>query len=177
MKNLYIFIGLTMLVILIGLSSEHVIDDVDITDKIIDEKVFNYSNDTIYDDYTFNDYYLLFDDYNLSTNNFINTFSFFKNKKYEYKVIEIVPYVNPNYIDLFRNKKFLYYSDDLNYILYKFSNDYLKIYEDNNEDINIREINIQTVRVNTANKYIKDFLSEYNKIKYKTKEGNKYRTL
>lgn len=174
------YYALTVLAILIFIVSTHIekiTEDSDGINKMIQDKVFKYTDNSISDDYTFNDFHLLFDEYNLNTNNFISTFSFFSNNNYDYKVIEIIPYINPEYADEFKNKQFLYYSNNLNDVLDNFSNDYLKIYDEYNKDSVINEINIQAVIINTADIYMKQFLNLHNKIKYRINSDESYRTI
>jgi hypothetical protein len=116
----------------------------------------------VYENVEFKEYYLSFDEYNLNTRNFIKLFSFFDDNKYEYSIIELIPCVMPEY---FNDKKFLYYSNDLEYILNKFSKEYLDVYNKNNE-LRIYQINIKGVRIKTLNKYLDEFLKQNNKIKY-----------
>jgi hypothetical protein len=130
----------------------------------------------VYENVELKDYYLLFDEYNLNTRNFIQAFSFFDDNKYEYSIVEIIPYIRDGYIDEFKNKQFLYYSSDLKDILNRFSKEYLKIYNNNNE-FRIYQINIKEVRIKTLNKHLSEFLMKNKKIKCKEMNDSKYKSL
>lgn len=152
MKKYIIFIVIFFITIFIYLNNKKT------------EEVFYYMENTINEDYTFKDYYLFFN--NLNTNNFIDIFSFFKNKNCEYKIIEIIPYYNSLYENLFKDKRFLYYSNDLNKILNSFSNDYMNVYISNSIEVNINQINIKEVIINTSKVYMDEFLKRNNKVRY-----------
>ena len=95
---------------------------------------------------TYNDYLLTFDECVLNTNNFIDKFSYFKDK--EYRILEIVPYKKDN-------NKYLYYTKDLDYILDNFKNKYIYYLIDNNKYVN--NICIKSVTINTSNYLLNDF--------------------
>ena len=100
-----------------------------------DEIVFNELNNEVYDNYL-----LEFNECDLSTNNFINIFSFFNDK--DYKILEIIPY--KNYDD-----KYYYYSTNLDNIITNFKSKYIdNLLEDNKFTNNIC---IKNVKINTSN--------------------------
>ena len=93
------------------------------------EKTITVFNEYEYiDDCKFDNYILTFDDCELNLSNFKDVFSYFNDL--EFKILEIIPYKNDNI-------KYLYYSDNLDYI--------------------ISNICIKNVKINTANKYISEF--------------------
>lgn len=148
MTKKYIFISLTVIFIiaLFNLNSNK---------KIID--VFNETSN----DYDFSNYELEFIECDLNTDNFISIFSYFNNK--DYKILEISLYINESYKNIFKNKKFLFYSNDLNLILDNFKNEYIDIMLNN--DIYVNNICIQKVKINTAKIFLNEFKEIIN-IKY-----------
>lgn len=106
----------------------------------------------VYNDYDFHTYTLKFNECDLSTSNFIEVFSYFDNKNY--KILSITPYINVSYENLFSNIKFNYYSSDLRDILSDFKSEYIDTM--NNENY-ISNICIKSIKINTANIYIKEF--------------------
>ena len=177
MKKKFVFIVLIVCVYIIAINRKNITVDDEGINKIIEENVFNYINNNINYDYEFNNFYLLFDEYNLNTSNFVQLFSFFKEKDYEYRIIEIIPYVNPTYINLFSKKSFLFYTEDLYFIVNKFLEDYKKTHYTYERNATINNICIKMVKINTANKYIKEFLTINNNIKYRKPIEKKFRTL
>jgi len=113
------------------------------------ESVFNDSNDIE----KFDNYTLTFDHCELNTGNFIEKFSYFNNK--DFKIIELKPYINNMYNNAFIDKKFLYYSSNLNLILEEFKNDYLDVLIDNS--LYTINVCIDKVKINTSNIYINEF--------------------
>ncbi len=112
----------------------------------------------VYNDYDFNIYNLEFNECDLNTDNFIDKFSYFKDK--DFKILEIVPYINESNKNLFIDKEFLFYSDNISDILEKFKNGYLDIMIDNS--MYLTNICIMNVRIDTANTYINEFKSYIN---------------
>ena len=100
-----------------------------------DIEVFSYSKDE-----TFDNYYINFKDCNLNTNNFIEKFSYIKDS--DFKILKITPYN-----DL--NSEFLFYTDDLEYILSNFKNNYINLMMD--ESKYTTNICIKEVKINTSN--------------------------
>lgn len=116
--------------------------------------LYNKNNEVItnafletYDDYDYNTVLIEFDECKLSTNNFINKLSYFNDK--DYIILEIIPYVNESYKYVFSNKKFLFYSNNLNYILNKFKNEYIDVMIEN--DSYVTNICIKGIRMNISN--------------------------
>ena len=106
------------------------------------ELVFNEINDSnIYDIYN-----LDFNECDLSTNNFIEKFSFFKDK--DYKILEIIPYK-------YDNNKYLFYTNNLNNVLNEFKNKYINYII--NEDKYVTNICIKNVRIYTSNYDLNEF--------------------
>ncbi len=100
-----------------------------------DEIVFNELNNEVYDNYL-----LEFNECDLSTNNFINIFSFFNDK--DYKILEIIPYKNDD-------NKYYYYSTNLDNTITNFKSKYIdSLLEDNKFTNNIC---IKNVKINTSN--------------------------
>ncbi len=111
------------------------------------EKTISVFNEYEYiDDYKFDNYILTFDDCELNLSNFKDVFSYFNDL--EFKILEIVPYKNDNI-------KYLYYSDNLDYIISNFKSKYLDSVIDKSSYIT--NICIKNVKINTANKYISEF--------------------
>lgn len=100
-----------------------------------DIEVFSYSKDEIFDNY-----YINFKDCNLNTNNFIEKFSYIKDS--DFKILKITPYN-----DL--NSEFLFYTDDLEYILSNFKNNYINLMMD--ESKYTTNICIKEIKINTSN--------------------------
>lgn len=100
-----------------------------------DIEVFSYSKDE-----TFDNYYINFKDCNLNTNNFIEKFNYIKDS--DFKILKITPYN-----DL--NSEFLFYTDDLEYILSNFKNNYINLMMD--ESKYTTNICIKGVKINTSN--------------------------
>ena len=106
------------------------------------EKTITVFNEYEYiDDYKFDNYILTFDDCELNLSNFKDVFSYFNDL--EFKILEIVPYKNDNI-------KYLYYSDNLDYIISNFKSKYLDGVIDKSSYIT--NICIKNVKINTANK-------------------------
>lgn len=100
-----------------------------------DIEVFSYSKDE-----TFDNYYINFKDCNLNTNNFIEKFNYIKDS--DFKILKITPYN-----DL--NSEFLFYTDDLEYILSNFKNNYINLMMD--ESKYTTNICIKEIKINTSN--------------------------
>lgn len=98
-------------------------------------EVFSYSKEEVFDNY-----YINFKDCNLNTNNFIDKFSYLKDS--DFKILKITPYN-----DL--NSEFLFYTDDLEYILSDFKNNYINLIM--NESKYTTNICIKEVKINTSN--------------------------
>lgn len=98
-------------------------------------EVFSYSKDEIFDNY-----YINFKDCDLNTNNFIEKFSYIKES--DFKILKITPYN-----DL--NSEFLFYTDDLEYILSNFKNNYINLMMD--ESKYTTNICIKEIKINTSN--------------------------
>lgn len=107
--------------------------------------------------YDFNNYEIEFIECQLTTDNFIDRFSYFYGK--DFKILEIVPYINESYVDYFSDTQFLFYSNDLNDILDKFKNKYLDIMKHN--DNYISNICIKKIKINTAYMYMKEFKASF----------------
>ena len=120
--------------------------------KIIDAFVETYN------DYDFANYELEFRECDLSTDNFIEIFSHFKDK--DYKILEIIPYINESYKNIFINKKFSFYSNDLELILNDFKNEYVDIMLDN--ELYVNNICIKKIKINTARMYINELREKIN---------------
>lgn len=98
-------------------------------------EVFSYSKEEVFDNY-----YIKFKDCDLNTNNFIDKFSYIKDS--DFKILKITPYN-----DL--NSEFLFYTDDLEYILSDFKNNYINLIM--NESKYTTNICIKEVKINTSN--------------------------
>lgn len=140
MTKKYIYILLSILLIITIVMN----NNIDVIEPTFNE---------IYDDYNFDNYEIKFDECKLSTDNFINKFSYFNDK--DFKILEITPYIKESYINLFDNKQFLFYSNNLYKILDEFKNKYLDIMGDNENYIS--NICIKKVKINTASTYLKEF--------------------
>jgi len=101
--------------------------------------VFSIEKEEIYDNYIIN-----FEECILNTNNFLEKFEYFKDT--DFKILEIVPYN-----DL--NNKYLFYTNDLEYINQKFKNDYINIMLENSKYTT--NICIKEVKINASN-YVLD---------------------
>lgn len=98
-------------------------------------EVFSYSKEEVFDNY-----YINFKDCDLNTNNFVDKFSYIKDNNF--KILKITPYN-----DL--NSEFLFYTDDLEYILNDFKNKYINLMMD--ESKYTTNICIKGVKINTSN--------------------------
>lgn len=98
-------------------------------------EVFSYSKEEVFDNY-----YINFKDCDLNTNNFVDKFSYIKDN--DFKILKITPYN-----DL--NSEFLFYTDDLDYILSNFKNNYINLMMD--ESKYTTNICIKEVKINTSN--------------------------
>lgn len=103
--------------------------------------VFSYTKEEIYDNY-----YINFKECDLNTNNFIEKMSYLK--EYDFKILKITPYHN-------LNNDYLFYSNNLEYILDKFKNDYINLMI--NESKYTTNICIKEIKINTSN-YVLDKL-------------------
>lgn len=125
MKKIIIILCITTLLLLINYKKE----------KTITYSLNYYGKDIN----TFDNFILNFEDCTFNTNNFLNKLS--NLKKEEFKILEIVPY----------NKifnEFLYYSNDLNYILNSFKNNYIQYMINNNSYVT--NICISNIKINTS---------------------------
>lgn len=103
--------------------------------------VFSYIDSELYDNYNIN-----FKECDLNTNNFLEKFEYLKNK--DFKILEIVPYNN-------LNERYLFYTNDLEYVLNKFKNDYIdKFIIESKYTTNVC---IKSIRINTSNYILNDF--------------------
>ena len=100
-----------------------------------DIEVFSYSKEEVFDNY-----YINFKDCDLNTNNFVDKFSYIKDNNF--KILKITPYNN-------LNSEFLFYTDDLEYILNDFKNKYINLMMD--ESKYTTNICIKEVKINTSN--------------------------
>ena len=98
-------------------------------------EVFSYSKEEVFDNY-----YINFKDCDLNANNFVDKFSYIKES--DFKILKITPYN-----DL--NSEFLFYTDDLDYILSNFKNNYINLMMD--ESKYTTNICIKEVKINTSN--------------------------
>ena len=104
------------------------------------------------DNYYFDTYLLNFNECDLNTNNFKEILSYFNNR--DFKILEVVPYANV-YNKEMTNKKFLYYTNDIDYILEDFKNKYIDKMIDNSSYVT--NICIKNIKIMTSNKYINEF--------------------
>ena len=100
-----------------------------------DIEVFSYSKEEVFDNY-----YINFKDCDLNANNFVDKFSYIKES--DFKILKITPYN-----DL--NSEFLFYTDDLEYILSNFKNNYINLMMDDSKYTT--NICIKEVKINTSN--------------------------
>lgn len=98
-------------------------------------EVFSYSKEEVFDNY-----YINFKDCNLNTNNFIEKFSYIKES--DFKILKVTPYN-----DL--KSEFLFYTDDLEYILNNLKNKYINLMMD--ESKYTTNICIKEIKINTSN--------------------------
>mgnify|MGYP007116716021 CR=1 FL=1 len=152
MKKYYILTVLIILVIFSIYKTKEVQEVINVID--------------IKDNYVFNNYRIYFNTYNLNTSNFFKTFNYFNEKNYEFKVIRLYPYYNSMYEKLFHDKDFLYYSSNLKQIIANFVEEYKGVYYKNNFEINVNNIGIDSVIINTSFEYLNGFINEYKLIKY-----------
>jgi hypothetical protein len=158
----------------IYLSNKEVITD-DTVSKMIEDEIFNRNKQTreIFNNpLDYNDFYLLFDEQKINTNNFINTFNFFSN---ELKIKKIYPYIEPQYEEYLYHYigEITFLNDDINSGLNTFIEKYINIlsdygFENEINKINLYGVDIRVVLVNCSNASMQKFLTKYNNIKYST---------
>lgn len=134
-------------------------------------EVIKYMDNSIYND-NVSDYYLLFDEFKLDSNNFTYVLSFLD--KYSYEIIEVYPYINPIYQDKLESiSKIIYNSKSLDNGISIIYNKYLKVLEDNylTDEVDktlVNGVRIRMIRININSASLREFLSKYNDIKYST---------
>jgi len=151
--------------------------------QIINDRVFNYIDSNKYflnSPNDFNNYYLLFDEIKLNTNNFIQIFNIFKED--ELMIRKIYPYINPEHEN--RLKKHIgeinfsnNEDDNINKIVTKYINalNQYGLDEEINK-VNIHGVSIRIVAVNVKNKAMYNFLVNNKKVKFSTSlYGNYYK--
>lgn len=106
-----------------------------------DDVVFSYVNEEVFDNYN-----IYFKECDLNTNNFIEKFSYLK--QYDFKILEIVPYHN-------FEKKYLFYTNNLEYIIDKFKNDYIDSMV--GESKYTTNVCINQVKINTSNVILEEY--------------------
>jgi hypothetical protein len=134
--------------------------------------------------YDQNRFFLLFDNYILTTNNFISTFSYFKDNNLDFLIRTIIPYDNPLYSDELDkyNEGFTFMNNNLEEGITTFYNKYKSILEKNNlskevEKIYLKGVPIRMVEIDALNKDMYNFLSMYSKIKYSFSKNGIYKTI
>lgn len=186
MKKNNVFPLLILLLISVSLNiyltkTDIVIDDT--VSKIVSEKVINYLDIDFFLDkpLDFNDYYLLFDEIKLTSNNFISMFSSLPLKEIDIK--KIYPYISPRYENSLN--KYIgvinFDSSDIKKGLNDAFNKYLNALnnyglDDEINKINVHGLRIRMVLINAQNKMMYDFLNNHPKIKFSFKlEGPYYK--
>ncbi len=174
-NKLAIFIFFTMLIVSLGIFYRPKTSD-DIPDAY---EVIKYMDNSIYND-NVNDYYLLFDEFKLDSNNFTNVLSILD--KYDYKITEVYPYINQIYQDKLESISKIFYNskslDDGISIIY---NRYLKALEDNylTDEVDktlVNGVRIRMIRININGASLREFLSKYNDIKYSTTSAGLFKS-
>ncbi len=178
MTNRYRILPL-LIILIIGVSinifyvkKDVVIDDT--VSKIISDKVFNYLDRELFfldRPSDFNDFYLLFDDYKLSTKNFINVFQHFRDDQLIVK--RIYPYINPMYENYLNDYigEIIFINEDLKSGLNSKLEKYISILDNYGLDdeinkVNVFGVNIRVVLINTSNKSMYNFLINNPNIKF-----------
>lgn len=151
------------------------------------QKVINYGKDDInvmiLEPSTFNDYYLLFDQYKLNTKQFIGLFSFLEKGNYEYQIMALYPYLNP----LYKNKLIKIESvgvkaGSLGEVLAEFYQIYRSELDYHNLDWEvetsvIKGVPLRLVKINTSNEALYYFLNKYPLIKYSLQIDGLFKTI
>jgi hypothetical protein len=177
MKKVIIFVFVTflMMLIVIDIRPQTTEDKPDAYEviKYINNNLANYPDE-------YNDFYLLFDQFKLDSNNFDDILSFLD--AYEYKIIEVYPYINPMYQSMLDDISIIpYRSNTLNEGISTIYKTYMKELEDNhlNEEIDrvlINGIRIRMIKINTSNNTLNIFLNKFNTIKYSTNKYGLFKT-
>jgi len=156
-----------------------VVDDT--ASKIINDKVFNYTESRQYfldKPNDFNNYYLLFDEIKLNTNNFISVFNAFK--KEELLIKKVYPYINPLYEDKLRKRiGEIYFGNNISLGINNLVNRYIDVLDEYGLDneinkVNMYGVNIRIVLVNIRNKTMYEFLINNKNIKFSTSQDGIY---
>lgn len=162
-----VFILLTLLVAILGINYNPQI----VEDKPNAYEVVKYMDDEISEYPTSsNDFYLLFDSYKLDSKNFVQVLSYFE--KYDYKIIEIYPYINPMYQTMLNDiYKIDYSSKSLEDGIAQMYNAYLGELEkyrlsDEIDKVLVNGVRIRMIKINLNNEVLSVFLKKYHPIKY-----------
>ncbi|MFA5603040.1 MAG: hypothetical protein WDA21_04885 [Bacilli bacterium] len=180
----FLFVFLIALSITLFFTKDKIDNDGDLKD---DESVYlevEEKYDLLKDSYDQNRFFLLFDDYILNTNNFISTFSYFKDNDLDYLIRTITPYDNPLYSDELNkyDDGFTFMNSNLEEGINDFYNKYKSILEKNNlskelEKIFLKGISIRIIEIDALNKDMYAFLSKHKKIKYSLSKNGIYKTI
>jgi hypothetical protein len=183
---LTIFIFFSLLVVIIAsINIRNQIDEP--INDILTEKVVKYLTDDINamveQPKTFNNYYLLFDQYKLNTKNFIKIFSFFNQYNYEYHIMAIYPYINPLYQSILTKiERISLKNYNLNNILDQFYQTYTNELTKYNLDYELESsfvngITIRMIKIYTSNEALYTFLNKYPTIKYSLNPSGIFKTI
>jgi hypothetical protein len=178
----FIFIISSMAVVFWGL-----VKTKETVEQFVFEETSDYTSNVndikelVKNEYDFSDFYLLFDDYHLSTKNMESLFSFFINR-YEYKIITVYPYVNSIYKNVLNNINLTYKGSTLIEGINNLYKDYLHILESNDLDDEIDKLyqsglGIKIIHMNTSNLAMYNFLNEYKNIKYSLSFGETFKSI
>lgn len=132
--------------------------------KYLETDLNNYKN-------TSNDFYLLFDDYKVDSNNFVDVLSFFDNYDY-YKIYEVYPYINPLYQSYLGGAtKITYSGHSLKEGIANAYNTYMAELEKNRlsdevDKVLVNGFQIRMIKVRVDNEVLRLFLKKYPAIKY-----------
>jgi hypothetical protein len=166
-RKIFIFIVMTFIIIIVGIDYKpQVVEekpDAYEVIKYMDNRLGDYPNDI-------NDFYLLFDSYKLDSKNFVQILSFFNN--YDYKIIEVYPYINPMYQTMLNNIYKIEYSgksfeDGIANIYNRYMSELDKYrLSEEIDKILVNGIRIRMIKINLSNDILTEFLRKYSGVKY-----------
>ncbi|HHX16806.1 MAG TPA: hypothetical protein GX725_02740 [Mollicutes bacterium] len=160
---------------------------VNFENQIIEEKpdayeVIKYMNNDLYDFLDKEDnVYLLFDTFKLDSNNFVKVISFFN--KYEYRLEEIYPYINPMYQSMLEKVSVIKYSGtDLKDGINNAYNIYMKALErqylsEEVDKILVNGMRIRMLKIRAKNNVILSFLRRYPDVKFSKSYYGLFKTI
>lgn len=163
-KKVIVFIFITILIVIVGIKYKpH--QDIEILDSY--EVFYNDKEYNLYNNY---DYYLVFDEYKLDSNNFRQILSFFDT--YKNQIIEVYPDINPLYNKVLKDiNKINYYGKNIDEGLSNIYKEYINILEKNHlyeelDKVYTYGIRINKIKINTSLNILNIFINKYKGINY-----------